>query len=74
MASSLKIRIPTNDVLLLVEESKSDEDLFKRAVKMILHHLVKLSHSHPPDQKNIRYFTSAFHAFLRAKGGNYSVS
>jgi hypothetical protein len=69
----LRIRIPTKDVQLLVQECLLDGS-FKRAVSMILHHLVKLSRTHPSDQVKIRYFTDAFHAFLRAKGGNYSVT
>jgi len=71
--TSLRIRIPTSDVLCLVEESRHNDELFNRAIKMILRQLIKLSHSHPPDQFNIRYFTSAFHAFLRSRGGNYSI-
>lgn len=50
-----------------------DDGTFERTIGLIIHHLVELSKTHPPEQTKVRYFTGAFHAFLQASGGNYSL-
>jgi len=71
--SKLRIRTPRKDVQLLAQECLEDGS-FKRAVNLILCHLVELSKTHPPEQTKIRYFTDALHVFLQASGGSYSVA